>query len=196
MTNTLSDQIAKAKEALDNLDDYARMDVGVDAMGPRGVLEKFIASVEELLAANTQAPASPKPVDCDLRLNAYYYCFDQTGVPEIDRILSAVACAGKSYHGTESWNDPAELPLGHEGATPIDWIQNAANDAAKRPVAQQASKPDAAQSDQARDAELIRACREFFIEKATAYGEVSFADYCKNWYSVEVIRAAIEGSKQ
>lgn len=33
---------AEASEALDALDDYARMDVGVDAIGPRGVLEKYI----------------------------------------------------------------------------------------------------------------------------------------------------------
>lgn len=28
-----------------------------------------------------------------MRLDAYYYGFDSTGVPEIDRILSAVACS-------------------------------------------------------------------------------------------------------
>lgn len=33
----------QAAEALDSLDDYARMDLGVDAAGPRGVLERFIA---------------------------------------------------------------------------------------------------------------------------------------------------------
>lgn len=32
----------EALEALDAMDDYARMDVGVDAYGPRGVLMKFI----------------------------------------------------------------------------------------------------------------------------------------------------------
>lgn len=31
-----------AREALDSLDDFARMDCGVDAIGPRGVLERFI----------------------------------------------------------------------------------------------------------------------------------------------------------
>lgn len=40
----ISDQ--SAREALDALDDYARMDTGVDAMGPRGVLEKYIAQRE------------------------------------------------------------------------------------------------------------------------------------------------------
>ncbi len=32
----------EALEALDSLDDYARMEIGVDAMGPRTVLERFI----------------------------------------------------------------------------------------------------------------------------------------------------------
>lgn len=32
----------QAREALDSLDDYARMDAGVDAYGPRGILERFI----------------------------------------------------------------------------------------------------------------------------------------------------------
>lgn len=45
-------------------------------------------------------------------------------------ILSAVACAGKAFHHTEQWNEEAEWPS-HEGDTPIDWIQNAANAAAK-----------------------------------------------------------------
>lgn len=32
----------QALEALDSLDDYARMDVSVDAYGPRRVLEQYI----------------------------------------------------------------------------------------------------------------------------------------------------------
>lgn len=77
-----------------------------------------------------------------MRLNAYYYSFEPTGVEEIDRILSAVACAGKAYHHTESWQDEvygldaegAKVPQPYEpflrGWTVADWIQNAANDAA------------------------------------------------------------------
>lgn len=37
-----------AREALDSLDDFARMDCGVDAIGPRGVLERFIEQVGAL----------------------------------------------------------------------------------------------------------------------------------------------------
>jgi len=36
----------------------------------------------------------------DLRMEAYYYEFEPTGVLEIDLILSAVAHAGKVYHHT------------------------------------------------------------------------------------------------
>ena len=66
-----------------------------------------------------------------MRMNAYYYSFEPTGDDAIDRILSAVACAGKAYHDTASWNQPCNPYEGHVGGTPIDWIQNAANDAAK-----------------------------------------------------------------
>lgn len=66
----------------------------------------------------------------ELRMDAYYYGFTPTGVPEIDKILSAVACAGKSYHHTEEWNDNAGGWVGHSGDTPVQWIQNAANEAA------------------------------------------------------------------
>lgn len=48
MTKPLSELAADAREALDSMDDFARMDVGVDAHGPRGVLERFIASAEAL----------------------------------------------------------------------------------------------------------------------------------------------------
>ena len=67
-----------------------------------------------------------------LRMSAYYYSFSPTGVPEIDRILSAVACAGKATHHTAYWNEESlPFPHGHEGNNPVAWIQNAANDAAK-----------------------------------------------------------------
>jgi len=64
-----------------------------------------------------------------LRMNAYYYGFDPTGVVEIDRILSAVACAGKAFHHTDQWQEACEWPP-CVGASPVEWIQNAANAAA------------------------------------------------------------------
>lgn len=38
-------------------------------------------------------------------MGAYYYAFDETGCEPIDRVLSAVAIAGKCAHHTESWNE-------------------------------------------------------------------------------------------
>jgi hypothetical protein len=67
------------------------------------------------------------------RMDAYYYGFDPTGVEAIDIILSAVACAGKAYHHTDQWTEDSHTYEDeHRGATPRDWIQNAASDAAKR----------------------------------------------------------------
>lgn len=59
-------------------------------------------------------------------MEAYYYGFAPTGVIEIDRILSAVARAGKAYHHTEDW-----LNEDSDGISPIDRIQAAADAAAK-----------------------------------------------------------------
>jgi hypothetical protein len=67
----------------------------------------------------------------DLRMDAYWYGFDKTGVDEIDKILSAVACAGKAFHNTAYWSEEASHSH-HAGETPIEWIQNAANEAAKK----------------------------------------------------------------
>lgn len=56
----------------------------------------------------------------ELRMHAYYYAFEPTGVEAIDRILSAVAISGKKYHNTVEWSD-----------TCCDLIQAAANEAAR-----------------------------------------------------------------
>ena len=66
-----------------------------------------------------------------LRMNAYYYSFSHTGPYHIDRILSAVACAGKEFHNTDMWNEECDPYYGHTGDNPVEWIQNAANDCAK-----------------------------------------------------------------
>jgi hypothetical protein len=39
------------------------------------------------------------------RFAAYYYNFEPTGEESVDRVLAAVATAGKWYHHTESWGD-------------------------------------------------------------------------------------------
>ncbi len=69
-----------------------------------------------------------------MRMDAYYYSFESTGRPEIDRILSAVACAGKMFHHTDQWADESDdietAYAYHKGRCPVDWIQSAAYDAA------------------------------------------------------------------
>lgn len=83
------------------------------------------------------APSRPTaPVDSQgrpLRMDAYYYGFAPTGVELIDRILSAVACAGKAFHHTEDWTEEGIRPYEDvfTGDTCVDWIQNAANEAAQ-----------------------------------------------------------------
>ena len=64
------------------------------------------------------------------RMHAYYYSFDSTGCDPVDKILSAVACAGKAYHHTDDWYEHASPRDDHTGGTPVDWIQNAAIEAA------------------------------------------------------------------
>ncbi len=66
----------------------------------------------------------------DRRLHAYYYAFDSTKCEPVDKILGAVACAGKAYHSTECWGDQTPAYDDHTGSHPIGWIQNAANEAA------------------------------------------------------------------
>jgi hypothetical protein len=66
----------------------------------------------------------------DWRMDAYYFGFDPTGVAMIDRILSAVAHAGKAYHHTEDWTDECSPPEHLRGGTCAAWIQYAAKDAA------------------------------------------------------------------
>jgi len=65
-----------------------------------------------------------------MRMHAYYYSFQKTGIDSIDKILSAVAWAGKCYHNTECWQDESWPPEELRGDHPAEWIQNAANDAA------------------------------------------------------------------
>lgn len=64
------------------------------------------------------------------RMESYYYKFEFTKNAAIDKILGAVACAGKAYHHTQDWHDEANPYDDHTGVTPIEWIQNAAFEAA------------------------------------------------------------------
>jgi hypothetical protein len=49
---------AEARECLDDLDDFARMSVGVVANGALGAIEEFITQYEKLLAAMTDIAMS------------------------------------------------------------------------------------------------------------------------------------------
>jgi hypothetical protein len=64
-------------------------------------------------------------------INAYYYGFYETGVEPIDKILKAVAAAGKAYHHTMYWQDNTFFGPEGLGDNPEEWIQNAANMAAE-----------------------------------------------------------------
>ncbi len=64
------------------------------------------------------------------RMDAYYYEFEPTKNVAIDKILGAVGCAGRAYHHTQNWCDIANQYDDHTGVTPIEWIQNAAFEAA------------------------------------------------------------------
>jgi hypothetical protein len=66
------------------------------------------------------------------RMDAYYYGFDETGVDVIDKVLSAVACAGKAYHHTDDWTEDCSAYEDHTGDNPVAWIQNASKEAADR----------------------------------------------------------------
>lgn len=63
----------------------------------------------------------------ELHMRAYYWTFETTGEMCADRILSAVASAGKAVHSTSEWSDEIDGSYyGQEGSCPWEWIENAA----------------------------------------------------------------------
>lgn len=50
--------VEQALEAIDNLDDYARMETGVDPIGPRECLISFVSQYEQLRAENEELKGS------------------------------------------------------------------------------------------------------------------------------------------
>ena len=94
--------VEHAREALEDMDDYARMDAGVDAKGPREVLERFIAEHErvvadaeryrtlrELLRRDPAAPWTPQELAA-FRITQWVTGFKQE---TLDRALDAVIAA-------------------------------------------------------------------------------------------------------
>lgn len=67
-----------------------------------------------------------------LRMRAYYYGFSTTTIEAIDLLLCAVAAAGKLFHHTDQWTSEIDYQVENvRGKSPVDWIQNAADDAAE-----------------------------------------------------------------
>ncbi len=118
----------------------------------------------------------------DRRMDAYYYGFDSVGHDAIDKVLSAVACAGKAYHYTAGWDDDETPPPDdHTGNTPVAWIQNAAKEAAARIAALEA--------DLARARERVEA-----LERERSEGVMPQpADYT---YPAEAIERAAEDARE
>jgi hypothetical protein len=115
----------------------------------------------------------------ELRMAAYYYGFDKTDSREIDLILSAVASAGKGYHHTDSWNndtfeDGVSYCGNFKGKNYIEWIQNAANEAAKKIQSLEAEikllkaqahfiEKEATEKLEKENAEMRNRCDEFYV---------------------------------
>lgn len=72
----------------------------------------------------TQAPWKER--NPNNQLSAYYFSFDPTGCDAVDDILRAVAYAGKACHSTQEWDYKSN------GFDLVEWIQAAANEAAKK----------------------------------------------------------------
>lgn len=74
---------------------------------------------------------------------------------ELGGVLSAVACAGKAFHHTESWNEEIGEMYEHlHGQAPSEWIQNAAQAAADEILRLRALVPTCARGPKACDAEI------------------------------------------
>lgn len=107
----------KIKDVLNGL--WVCDDMVLGVLHARDELLDLIASVRRDAQAELAAPATE-----ELRMNAYYFELELTGVGIIDRILSAVATAGKHSHHTEGWYGDGDKP------GEVDAIQSAANNAA------------------------------------------------------------------
>jgi hypothetical protein len=122
----------------------------------------------------------------ELRMSAYYYDFEPTGNPHVDNILSAVAWAGRAFHHTDQWteeSDPRESS--HRGRTPVEWIQNAAIDAA---AALNSVEKIATQSNA--QAQLAEACKsvQADLENAAAHSRLVPGQPDKWWLEERATR--------
>jgi hypothetical protein len=65
------------------------------------------------------------------RYQAYYFGFEETKDPLIDKILSAICFAGKGYHNTAGWVEETSDYGDYTGGSYEGWIQTSANEAAE-----------------------------------------------------------------
>ena len=63
-----------------------------------------------------------------------YIVFDSTGNKDVDSLLSTIELAGKAFHDTSQWTDEVSDMYDQKvvGEAPLDWIQNRANELAKK----------------------------------------------------------------
>lgn len=115
----------------------------------------------------------------EIRMNAYYYAFEPTGVSAIDRILSAVAAAGTAYHHTEDWCYPGE-----NGFSQVDYIQQSAVDA----VASFTAARNAALEEAAKEVDKLQTMALGMVRRHKLYGRD--AETLKA--AAHVVRALIE----
>lgn len=98
-----AEHIKAAREALDNMDDYARMNTGVDAIGPRSVLERFISEAEcttapvsltdEQIIQRVESHINTDPDCFDLQDGDSAYWIKQSEMVKFARALLAAAPA-------------------------------------------------------------------------------------------------------
>lgn len=146
----------------------------------------------EFRARLSFSPEDRLEVRCDycrpLRMDAYYFGFTETGVRAIDRILSAVAQAGKGYHHTESWSDDGLDDMGEfHGGSYIAWIQNAANDAAKAFAALPGDAPRLSRAHFAALTELADDLSRIVAEVSSRDGDATARQHQR----AEAVRAAV-----
>jgi len=84
--------------------------------------------VQEESGQRVEPRVQPVVMPDPLRMNAYYYGFDETGQREIDEVLSSVAIAGKGCHHTSDWTECHPF---NNDLTYVDLIQDRANHAAQ-----------------------------------------------------------------
>lgn len=65
------------------------------------------------------------------RYDAYYYGFNPTEEDSVNKILSAVAIAGKGYHHTDGWTEEKDDYSDYTGGSYAGWIENSAKECAR-----------------------------------------------------------------